>query len=534
MMIFDCRNRLSLQLLSLSLAGCLTVISFCLFQPRSEAATTVPLRIVYNGHLLSSNGSPVTTAHTVRFSFWSSADSQSSDITGAGDVNTSAATYQGWTEVHTVTPDSNGYFTVNLGSVTALPDIRSFSPAVLQSLFLQVEVKASASANTAYEVMDVNSADTAVDRSPVASVPFSLNADYLDQREIGTGSGNIPILGPGNVFNTATIPGGTNSGKFIIDFDNTESGDITLQFGGTLSKTLSYSQANSYFRFNDSVYINGNLTVTGLINGINLASLSSSTDTHLKVSSGAGLSVSIAAGGYRVAGATTQFAGSGSVTVRNNATNYLFFTGTGLVVSSAGFPGSGSGSHLRLAEVVTSGGNVTIVRDRRVLQSDDREKDTDIVIQPGYEGVAYRPDGTNNVGRLVLNYDSTNRRNYYQWASTPASLQDYDLVVPIRIPEGFLQWESPALILNYRTDSADNTLNKIDVSVFDTAGNAVTLTGTSTGLASSSWASTSLSFSGTPTWTVGQDAIVVIRAFSKSNSATHVGALELSSRIVTP
>src|SRR3989338_2651826 len=249
MMIFDCRNRLSLQLLSLSLAGCLTVISFCLFQPRSEAATTVPLRIVYNGHLLSSNGSPVTTAHTVRFSFWSSADSQSSDITGAGDVNTSAATYQGWTEVHTVTPDSNGYFTVNLGSVTALPDIRSFSPAVLQSLFLQVEVKASASANTAYEVMDVNSADTAVDRSPVASVPFSLNADYLDQREIGTGSGNIPILGPGNVFNTATIPGGTNSGKFIIDFDNTESGDITLQFGGTLSKTLSYSQANSYFRF---------------------------------------------------------------------------------------------------------------------------------------------------------------------------------------------------------------------------------------------------------------------------------------------
>ncbi|TSC57268.1 MAG: hypothetical protein Greene041662_1001, partial [Candidatus Peregrinibacteria bacterium Greene0416_62] len=160
------------------------------------AATTAPQRIVYNGHLLDSSASPVTTAVSVRFSFWNSADYVTGDVS-AGAINTSAATYASWNEVHTVTPNSQGYFSLEMGSVTSLPDFSGISAETLLSLYLQVEVKASSAANTAYELLDFDTASTTSDRSPMRSVPFALNSAVVDKREVGTGSGNIAILGPG-------------------------------------------------------------------------------------------------------------------------------------------------------------------------------------------------------------------------------------------------------------------------------------------------------------------------------------------------
>ena len=77
--------------------------------------------------------------------------------------------------------------------------------------------------------------------------------------------------------------------EFTIDADDSASGSLTLRFGTTLSKELTYDQSNGWFNFNDDVRIEGSLTVTGLINGIDIATLGDSVDTHLKVASGAGL-----------------------------------------------------------------------------------------------------------------------------------------------------------------------------------------------------------------------------------------------------
>lgn len=242
-----------------------TVGATLLLTQRAIAATVGPNKHVYNGHLLDSNSKAITTAHKIRFSYWKSADYVSTDTTATGAINTGASNYASWYEVQTVTPDSNGYFSVQLGSGTSLPSLASYTPSELQNLHLQVEVKSASAADTSYEVLDVDTSRTTVDRSPILSVPFALNADRVDQRDVGTGSGSIPVLQAGDVLATAVIPGGTNSGAFLIDANASETSTITLQFGTTIAKRLIWDITNDRFSFNDDLHVTGNLTGSGTL-----------------------------------------------------------------------------------------------------------------------------------------------------------------------------------------------------------------------------------------------------------------------------
>ena len=491
----------------------------------THAATTGPQKFVYNGHLLDTSGNPVTAAHTLRFSQWRSADYVTGDITATGAIHTGATDYAGWTEEHTVTPDSKGYFSVELGSVNALPNLANMTAAQLSSLFLQVEVKASAQSNLAYELMDINGGSTTVDRSAILSLPFAQNADLLDQRDVGTGSGSIPYLHSGGLLPTSMVPGGTNRDAFTIDADSTASGTVTLQFGQTLAKTLVYDIVNGYFKFNDDVYIQGDLTVTGLINGLNLSSLVSSNDTYLRVSSGAGLTVNVGGGSYRLNGVMTNYLGASGISVNNNATNYLFFTSTGLTVNTSGFPTDKS--VLPLAQVVSSGGTIRQITDRRVLSSNDREMNVVQELHAEYPNTSYKGDGAENVGQLGLDNDGTVQRNYYRWTSTRSSLQDYDILVNVTLPADFVRWSTTPLSLTYRSATANTDDNKADVAVFDTAGNAVTLTGSASSLVSTSWVTGQMHYSGSPTWTAGQDIQIRIRVFAKDANTIDIAGLKL-------
>lgn len=495
----------------------------------ASAETTAPQRLVYNGHLLDTDGDPVTTAHSVRFSFWKSADFQTGDTDLTGAIDTLAPNYAGWNEVFTLTPNSDGYFSVELGSITPLPDFSTLETATLLSLHMQLEVKVAADPDTEYELMDINPSDNAVDRSGVRSVPFAMNADLLDRREIGTGSGDIAILGVGGIFDLSHIPGGTNSNFFAIDFDDTEGSSVELRFGTSLGKILSYDLGGSYFQFNDSVNIQGDLTVTGLINGIDLSTLSSpSGDAKLRVSSGAGLTVTVTEGAYRLRGETVNYAGSSGNAVAASSTNYVYFSTAGLTINQTGFPTDAS--IIRLAEVITSGAAVTQVNDRRVFYADDREHAKEISLQPQYLGSAVQGDGSDNIGRLFVDHDAAAQKNFYHWTSTDGALQDYDVLVRHTIPEGFLQWEDGSMELQYRTSSALSADSKVDVAVFDTAGAPVTLSGSVTGLASTSWATTRIEFTGSPSWTPGEDILIRIRTFARNNEQAHAGRLLLRQR----
>ena len=219
----------------------------------AEAANTTPMTQMYSGRLLDSEGNVLTVPHMIRFSQWTSTDHLSTDTTGSGTINIESGEYVGWQEVHTITPDNSGYFNVELGSITPLISLDTLSVETLQNLYLQVEVKEESAPLTSYELLDPSSYD-AIDRSPIRSVPFSLNANMVGQRQIGTASGSIPLLSSGGVISLSQIPDGTVQDSFTIDTDSTAN-TVTLKFGEALAKTLSYIDAESAFRFSDDVII---------------------------------------------------------------------------------------------------------------------------------------------------------------------------------------------------------------------------------------------------------------------------------------
>jgi len=589
----------------LSIVGLLGVF---LIYGRVEAATTVPQKLVYNGHLLDASGDAVTSEVSVRFSFWASSDYVTGDVTATGAIHEAASNYANWNEEFTLTPNSDGYFTVDLGTGSALPDFSTLSTSTLTSLHLQVEVKTASAADTAYELLDKDTSNDSVDRAPLLSVPFALNADLLDGRDTGTASGSIPVLQTGGLLPVSTIPGGTNQDTFVVDSDDSvSSGEIGLVFGQSLLKTFAYDVMNSTFSFNDSVRVGGTLTATGgltasgtiktesgvvinveneakdsvivfgnplgqetlkfmntehwfefsddlhvtgditgsgvlhiesdttiggaltvggLINGIDITSLSTDNDVHLKVSSGAGLTISVAAGDYRLGGSVTQYTGTSGVTVTDDDTTNIFFTSTGITLTTDGFPTNRM--YIPLASVVAAGGAITAISDRRVFNSNDTERTVTRTFRPEYEGASYQGDGTNNVGQLLVNHSGGNLMNFYQWTSSRGSLQDYDVLLRVTLPQDFVRWGATPLAVSYRSTTGNAADNKLDIAVFDSSGSTVTLSGTSTGLKSTTWTTTTHTYSGAPTWTAGSGSLLRFRMYAKDDEQMHLGAVKLT------
>jgi hypothetical protein len=92
-----------------------------------------------------------------------------------------------------------------------------------------------------------------------------------DQWEISNDGGTyVPIAtGTGHTQNTDT---GTDSNSFVLDNDDT-GGNVLLQFGTTLSETITWNAANSRFEFSDDIY-----TADSILAGTNMEL----TDTFLR------------------------------------------------------------------------------------------------------------------------------------------------------------------------------------------------------------------------------------------------------------
>ncbi len=402
---------------------------------RPPGITTAPYTVSYSARLTNAGGAPVTTTQDVRFSIWDNADFTPADLLGSGAIDPAAPGFSGWQETFTVTPDSNGLFTVRLGSTNPVPNFNSST-----DVYLQVDVKPTGSPDTSYEVLDPTGtiADTN-DRFPLDSAAFAINADTLDNHDACTtistcAPGQIPFLDGGGLLPVPVIPGGTNADTFILDSNNNAPGNIQLQFGGTLNKFLEYNPTAGYFNFNDNVNITGNLTTTGTINGI---TINSST-----------------VGPYN--------------------------------------------------------------------QS--------LTFDPDYKGGVIQPDTANvggNEGTLQDFFSTPDKINYYHWTTNQGTLQDIFLVVKATVPEGFVAWQSTPVQLTYRTGTAASADNTLDVSMTDTAGSPVTLTG-GTGLTSTTFTTSNMTFSGSPTFTPGQPFTIKIKLSATSTGSADAGLLKLN------
>lgn len=398
------------------------------------AVQTTPDTINYQGRLLDNANTTLNGSYTFRFSIWSDADWDAGDVDGAGAIEVTAAGYESWQETHAVTTGPFGLFDIAIGSVTAFP---SFNKDVHK--YIQVEVKPTASPDTDYEVLDpVGDLTDVTDRKPLHNQAYANNADTIDNKEIGTSAGDIAIIDSGDQWNIDLIPGGTNEDTFVIDNDDTAAGDITLKFGDTLAKELTYSQANTWFNFNDDVNIEGDLTLTGTVNGVDVTNI-----------------------------------------------DYMYIA----------------------------------TRNKYWL------------IEPEYEGGVVELDGTTNRGTLEVEFEDTGgtgQRNHYFWRTRMPSMQDIDLVIRTELPLDFDSWQVAPISLEYKTDTGLIADNRVDVSIQDSTGTSVTLTGGSA-LASATWADADMTFGGVPTWTAGTPITIRIKLSARSGSKqAYIGNISLN------
>ncbi len=473
--------------------------------------------LFYSSIIKDSDGNPITVPLTFRFSIWTSSDYVDSDRDGAA-INEAAPNYADWSEVQSLTPAVNGFVIAFVGTVNDLPLLDASVHR-----FMQVEVKGALQADEFYRLIDISgdSGADAIDRRPLFTYAYAQNARMVDGRVPGTGSGDLLLLSPNGVVSDAQMGSGTNADAFTINADGT--GDTSLVFGDSiLPATLTFSQAHDRFEFSTSVYIDGDLTVTGSINGIPVEALEAAGG--LAVAGESGLSVSVAAGTYRLNGDLVQYAGTSGVSVPNNAIAAVYFDTDGLQVSVDGFPAA---AHIPLAQVRTVGGSIVSVLDVRALQSDDREVQGHMALHPPFDGASNKGDGTGNVGMLYVDFDDVAQRNFYLWTSTQSSLQDYQINVPITLPPTFLRWRDEPIVVQYRSTTASAADNRLDISMTDTAGQAVTLTGGTAALAATTWTESGLGFSASPTWTPGGTAMLRFTVSAKDSKEIHLGLIQL-------
>lgn len=222
----------------------------------ASAVVTTPSVFVYEGKLLDSTNTPITSSQTFRLSLWSSDDLLGTDLLGSGAIDITAPAYSGWAESHTITPNTDGTFFLELGSIVPLPDM-DFSI----HKHLMVEVKSAGSPDTSYELMDPtgDAGADGNDRQTIGSTPYTNNADFIDNAELGTSAGDIATLSTGGVWDVSLIPDGTNTDSWTIDKnDSVVAGDIVLQFGDTLAETLLFDITNDWFEFSNDVNLNQN------------------------------------------------------------------------------------------------------------------------------------------------------------------------------------------------------------------------------------------------------------------------------------
>lgn len=335
------------------------------------------------------------------------------------------------------------------------------------------------------------------------------------------------VLNKDNAAQDAVLVFGNALGQQTLKFlNNTQRFEFSkeLHVAGNLSASGSLS-IQQQATFQSTVSVGGNLTVSGLINGVDITAITSSVDnSHLKVSSGAGLTIDVARGDYRLGGVVTQYGGVNDQAVTNNATNYVYFSSGGLTINTTGFPTDSA--VIPLATVVTSGGSVNSVTDRRVFNTNNSQRTIAKIYEPQYEGAAFQGDGTNNVGQLMLSHSGGVLRNYYQWTSTRSTLQDYAIILRVPVSADFVRWGGTPLSLVYRVTVSETASNALSFQVFDTAGAAVTLTGSgTTNIGGTDWTTATWGFAGTPTWTAGGEMLLKITLAAKDNAAVQVGPL---------
>lgn len=564
----------------------------------AQAIQTTPSVFVYEGKLLDGSSTPITTAQTFRLSLWSSDDLIAGDIDGGGAINGLAPAYGGWSETHTVTPNADGTFFLELGSINPLPDM-DFSI----HKFLMVEVKAAGLPDTSYELMDPtgDAGADGNDRQTIGSTPFTNNADFLDNAEIGTSTGDIVTLDIGDMWNISTIPGGTESDSFTIDYDDTAGpGDsIELTFGTALNETISFDIDNDWFAFSNDINLAQNEIKDFAIDNLAIAPVSpvtgqmyynttnnntyiwngtaweditatsdpdlddvyiNDTDKEMDVLDVRGITFNLdTTGDFLV-----DLQNTGDFVIADDGNDFAIFTDDGRFGIGNTLPASvlhADSNEANTEPILTlenTGGDFQFFRSdanpesnitasigdlavdstngTAYIKSEGNATNTgwvqfagiegrQAVFQVEYANATVEGDGSDNKGLLQSYFadeGGAEKHNHYEWTTRKSNMQDIDVVLSYTLPPDFVGFTANPLSILYQTSSILTTISKLDISLYDTTGTSVPLTG-GADLANTDWTTQGITFGGSPTFTAGGVVTLVIKL-----SATDAGYARVS------
>lgn len=507
-----------------------------------------PDTLFYQGRLLDDSGKALNGNYDFRFSLWSDADWDGADELVTGEIDINAIGYSGWQESHTVTTDDFGLFAIPLGDVNALV---SFNAA--EQAFLQIEVNPAGADDTQYEVLDPQGdVLDGNDRLTLHKSAYAHNADTVDNADVGIEEGDLALLGINGVWDIDRIPGGTNVDSFTLDFD-AGADLVTLQFGNdTTDATIAFDNTTGDLSFTtpgEDLFLLDNGTLTASDDaGLDFSQAdqfrireSDDPDTLAACTALGELIYDTADNELQqcttigemgnaqwvalVGGGPVDFeevyATDGDQTLTTSDQNLAIDAGTGnFTVVAQNWSVDDSGN-------LSSSGTVNSVDLSAIPFSNLAPRLKALVFTPEYSNVAIDQEGGSNQGKMEVFFadeGGVNKRNYYQFTTQQVTQQNMDLVLSIQLPLDFISFDATPLQLLYQTDDGVVGTNHLDISLFDTNGDSVTLVG-AVDLANVNWSTADITFNGNPVFTAGENITLRLKLSSDQNGFARVSNL---------
>jgi hypothetical protein len=153
-----------------------------------------------------------------------------------------------------------------------------------------------------------------------------------------------------------------------------------------------------------------------------------------------------------------------------------------------------------------------------------------MILSAEYQGAVLSADGSNNTGNMTADSDAANdSMNYYEWNSSEASLNDYDVRIRFTLPSNFSSWSSGGITFNFATESTSSASNQLDFYVYEES--SASIDGQSEDQVSSvagTWTTTTISGSGlTECAAAGDVCMFVVKMSSSNDNYVRVGDIEI-------
>ncbi len=292
-----------------------------------------------------------------------------------------------------------------------------------------------------------------------------------------------------------------NANALILDKDDT-GGDVILQFGGSLGKTLSWDSTNNYFNFNDDVNIQGDLTITGTVDGIDISDLGDTVIFN---------TASILTNADNIAANATDIADN--TTLINQNTSEISTNAAGVATNATDIADNTTLINQNTSEISTNAAGVaTNATDIAALQTAASVPGKSEISLP-LGSVVIRADGTDNsVNVFRGTEDGANPHEFNRVVSSQASEQDLDLEFKVLIPENFESLDT--LTLSYKLDAGAT----LDIVIKNAAGDVLA---SATALSDATWSEFSETLSGAVS--AGEYVYITATAHTSDNQSVFVG-----------